>query len=49
MTHLTNIKSNLIGRAYIYAEKNILDKKDRDMFLKGVKFAINRTDIKWKL
>lgn len=49
MTRLTNIKSNLIGRAYIYAEKNIPDKKDRDMFLKGVKFAINRTDIKWKL
>lgn len=44
----TNIKSNLIGRAYIYAERHFPVKKEQDLFMEGVKFAIKRTDIIWK-
>jgi hypothetical protein len=35
-------KDELIGRAYQYAEKNIVLKQERDFFMKGVMYIANR-------
>ena len=35
-------KDELIGRAYQYAEKNIVLKQERDIFMKGVMYIAKR-------
>lgn len=42
MIKLTADKNELIGRAYLYAEKNIGLKQERDIFMEGVMYIAKR-------